>query len=437
MQGLVEDVIEKHRVKHEEVVEYLGAQGNTQVSYSPAQISMLVDSGHVPRELGEWFFKHFQETWEKHEAMNAFKRINPDMPPDEFMKRFFCDGVLSPEESAKSYEDMFSGSELLMYLLKHRELLAMDPAAAEKLQKTLFTNIDIKEDMGIVRAIVDSLYYLEKILCDMKLNNLYDSMYEAKGSIKNTKGETITLEYSFRASSNDDAQDALEEYKSIMLKKGLRTWMAYWCSANEKGCMEYKCALTEVMKWTADGEREAYFSQKEKEEFWSLTKMLGMTKLSRSKIVKRRGKGKEFIQWIEQPLVEVFGGERPLDNVDKNPAAVAVRILMPNMGKNSFVPALYKLTTLKLNPNDTYLAFIVQTRASQMQRGERTLFFDWDYLFEIGNLQQTAISNSRMAKAKIRLKMEKLKQGQIIETCEEQLIGMTVQPQKRKKPAPI
>lgn len=63
--------------------------------------------------------------------------------------------------------------------------------------------------MGIVRAIVDSLYHLEKILSDMKVNNLYENMYEAKGSITNTKGETITLEYSFRASSISDAENAL------------------------------------------------------------------------------------------------------------------------------------------------------------------------------------------------------------------------------------
>ena len=41
-------------------------------------------------------------------------------------------------------------------------------------------------------------------------------------------------------------------------KKGLRTWMAYWCAANEKGRVEYKCSLTDVMKWVADEDRETY-----------------------------------------------------------------------------------------------------------------------------------------------------------------------------------
>lgn len=433
MHEQLKNVIEKHREKQKQVEEYLSSQGNTQVSYSPAHIKMLVDSGRLPKVLGDWFFKDLNERQKKHQEMYEFKKNHPDIAQDEFIKYFFKEGQLSPEESAKSYEDMFFSAELLMYLLQNRELLTSDPSISEKLNKTLFADIDIKEDIGIVRAIVDCLYHLEKILYDMKLNNLYDNIYEAKGSINNSKGEIITLEYTIRASTNDDANVALEEYKNIMLKKGLRIWMAYWCSANEKGRMEYKCSLTEVMKWTADDEREASFSQKEREEFWYFTKMLGMTKLSRSRVVKKRGKGKESIQWIEQPLVEIFGGERPLENDEKYPAILAVRILMPKMGKNSFVPAVYKISTLKLNPNDIYLAFIVQTRASQMGRGERELFFDWDYLFEIGNLKQTAMSNSRMAKAKMRLKMDKLKKVSIIEKCNEQPIGMTVFPKKRNK----
>ena len=104
--------------------------------------------------------------------------------------------------------------------------------------------------------------------------------------------------------------------------------------------------------------------------------MLGMTKLSRSRIARKPGKSKESIQWIEQPLVEVFGGERLLESEDKYPDAIAIRVLMPKMGGKSFVPALYKNSTLLLNPNDLYLAYIVQTRASQMERGERELFFD-------------------------------------------------------------
>lgn len=46
---------------------------------------------------------------------------------------------------------------------------------------------------------------------------------------------------------------------------------------------------------------------------------------------------------------------------------------MPNIGKKGCAPASYKLSTLSLNPNDIYLAFLIQTRASQM--GKENLFF--------------------------------------------------------------
>lgn len=304
-----------------------------------------------------------------------------------------------------------------------------------KCYKTLFNNIDRNEDMGIVRALVDSLYHLERILSDMKPTNLYENVYIAKGSIVNSKGETISLEYTFRAESGPGASSALEDYKSIMIKKGLRTWMAYWCTANQKGSVEYQCSLTEVMKWTSGEGRESYFSQKEKKEFWSLTKMLEMTKLTRSKVEKRSNKVKEksFIQWIEQPLVEVCGGERPLDG--NCPTSLSVRVLMPNIGKKSYAPASYRISTLSLNPNDIYLAFLIQTRASQM--GQEDLFFKWDYLFEIGNLQQTAASNLQTAKAKIRLKVDKLKKGKIIAACSEQGNGLTIHPISRNAQASI
>jgi hypothetical protein len=424
----IKESIERSKKAHE----YISTQSVTQLSYTPEHIKMLVDSGHLPRELGDWFFQRYEEERKRHADMIKLKNDNPNMTPEEFLGHFFKPGELSQEETVKHYNDMSSNIELYMYLLQNRELLETDPVISEKINKTLFKNFDSSEDMGIVHAVADSLYHLSKILKEMTCKHSYENMYVATGSHTNTKGEKITLEYSFRAVSEDDALIALQEYKNLMLKKGLKTWMAYWCSANELGRIEYKCPLTEVMKWSADEERESYFSQKEKEEFWYLTKMLGLTKLSRSKI-KRTSKGKQAEEWIEQPLVQIFGGERLLENDDNLPSSIAVRILMPNMGKKSFAPTLYKISTLKLHPNDIYLAFIIQTRAAQMKRGELALFFDWDYLFELGNLQQTAISNSRMARAKIRQKMDKFKTGQIIETCEEQLIGMSVQPKKTKK----
>ncbi len=434
MHDLVKEVIEKHKDNMKSAEDYLrNYKGDSQISYTPHHIKKLMEENIIPKELGLWWLKRTDEMSRDFHEKQEFIKNNPNLSQEERMGLFYKSGELSPEETAKSYEDAALSSELYICLLQNRQFLDLDFSIPEKINKKLFANIDIKKDIGIVRAIADSIYHLGKILREMTHEKLYENMYVAKGNAINSKGETITLEYTFRASTSEDADIAMQEYKNIMLKKGLKTWMAYWCSANEFGMVEYKCQLVDVMKWSADDERESYFSQKEKEEFWALTKMLGMTKLSRSKIVRKQGKGREYRQWIEQPLVEIFGGERLLETEDKYPASIAVRVLMPNMGRKSFVPATYNISTAKLNPSEIYLPFIIQTRASQMQRGEKEIFFEWDYLFELGNLQQTAISNSRMAKAKIRQKMEKLKTGNIIEGYEEELIGINVQPRKTKK----
>ena len=61
MDELVESVIEKYKEKHKEVEEYLRSQGEAQITYTPRHIKMLVDSGKIPKELGDWFFKDYEE----------------------------------------------------------------------------------------------------------------------------------------------------------------------------------------------------------------------------------------------------------------------------------------------------------------------------------------------------------------------------------------
>ena len=179
---------------------YLGLQGNTCISYTTDHIKMLVDIGRLPKELGDWFFKDLEEMQKRHKEMHEFKKTHPNMPPEEFLKHFYKEGPLSPEETAKRYEDMALHSELLMCLLQNRDFCNHHPSLPAGINKTLFKNIDTSEDFGIVRAIADSLYHLEKILCDMRLSSLTTTCMRPKGSITNSIGETITLEYTFRAS---------------------------------------------------------------------------------------------------------------------------------------------------------------------------------------------------------------------------------------------
>lgn len=432
MHELVEAVIEKYKEKVREVEVYLRDQGETQISYSPEHIKMLVKSGNIPQELGTWFFKNHEESYNQHKEMQEFIKNNPDMPPEERHKHFFKEGPLSPEESAKLYEDMALSSQLLMYLLKNRNLIdnASSPTSSSQ---TLFNDVDISEEFGIANCMANSLNHLSEILKNMSLTKLYENMFEAKGSAKNSKGEDISLTYTFQATSKDEAEAILKNYQSTMVTKGLKIWMSHWMMANKVGRVEYICPMIEIMKLISDEERESFFSVKEKEEFWALTKMLSMSKLVREKKVKKRGTNTEVVQWVEQFLVEIVGGEKEMTVEDKYPTDIAVRVLMPRIDKKGFAPITYKNTSGQLSPSDVLLAFMLQTRAGQMGRGSKNLHLDWDFIFEAGNLQTTALSNQRGARAKARKKMDRLQENEIIEKWDEEFLGVCVTPKKQKK----
>jgi hypothetical protein len=160
-----------------------------------------------------------------------------------------------------------------------------------------------------------------------------------------------------------------EDKETTLQEAGLKVWLAHWLMANKQGRVEYSCPMIEMMKLIADEDRESFFSVKEKEEHWALTKILGMSKLSRERKIKKRGTDTEVVQWVEQPLVEIIGGEKEMTAEDKYPTAIAVRVLMPRMDKKGFAPSIYKNTTLSLSPSDMFLAFKLQTRATQMSWG--------------------------------------------------------------------
>jgi hypothetical protein len=394
MHELIKKILEKQK----ELEEYLLSQVGTHILFSQEHIHLLVEAGKLPKELGDWFIQNHEK-----------------------------------ESFGKAYDNAIFRDQLLICLLHHRHLIC-DSLAPSSSGSTLFENVNIEEEFGIANCISNSLYHLEELLKNMEIVKLYESLYEAKSSIKNAKGEAISLSYSFQSHSDEEAETLLREYKSTMMTKGLKIWLAYWLMANKLGRVEYSCHMIEIMKLIADDNREAFFSVKEKEEHWALTKMLEMSKLSRERRIKKRGTGTEIIQWIEQPLVEILGGEREMLKEDKYPTALVVRVLMPRMDTKGFAPSLYKNTTLALSPSDLFLAFKLQTRASQRKQDNLDIHVDWDFIFEAGNLQTTAASNPRGARAKARKKMDRLQENNVIEKWNERPVGVCVTPKQKNKP---
>jgi hypothetical protein len=430
MHDLVKNIIEKYQDKHKEVEEYFHQHSNESVLIPRGKLEKLAEAGILPKELWEHHCRRIKIMQDESEKNKRLREENPDISDEEFMKLAFPSRELSPEETAQTIEDGFLGGELLMWLMRHRHLLDENALIPTTPTPRLY---DIEEGFGIAHCISNSLYHLEELLKNMKKHQLYENVYEAKGSLTNSKGEAISLIYSFQASSEKEAEKILEEYKSIMITKGLKVWLAHWLMANKIGRVEYECPMIEIMKLISDEDREAFFSVKEKEEHWALTKMLTMSKLSREKPMKKRGTAKEFTRWIEQPLVEICGGEKEITANDKYPTAISVRVLMPRVDKEGFAPNLYNNNTVLLSPSDTFLAFKLQTRANQMNRGNRNLHVDWDFIFEAGNLQATANTKKAVAKAQARKKMDRLQKHEIIENWNEELMGICITPMKCKK----
>jgi len=442
MRDLIQEVIDKHKDKNQEAEEYLQGEYSRQTNnkalliYSIASIQYLADLGKIPKKLADWYSIYHKEALKQHAEFIEFINKNPDLSPEERCRRFYKPGAHPEEERAQMCENGFLCIQLLMYLVQNRELLeSIEPILAGPLEKTagLFNDIDISEEIGIANCISNSLYHLSEILKNMDLIPLYENVYDAKGSVKNSKGESISLSYSFQSSSLEEAKKTLKEYKTIMINRGLKIWFSYWIMANKLGRVEYTVPMIDIMKLYSDEDRESFFSVKEKEEHWALTKMLNMSKLSREKITKKRGTGNEVIQWVEQPLVEILGGEKEMTGEDKYPTLIVARVLMPRINKKGFSPNIYKNNTILLKPSDLFLAFKLQTRANQLERGNRNIHADWDFIFEAGNLEATANTKKAVAKAQARKKMDRLQKSEIIEQWEEELMGVCVTPKKMKK----
>jgi hypothetical protein len=406
--------------------ESLKAFEERQIIITDEDLKLLIESDVIPKKLKDWLVQDIQKMQKEKKQMMSISDENRNKPFKS------SDRPLTKEEKYKLEEELFFRLQILHWLFQNKKILKNNRKYLSNV-KTLFNNIDPIEKFGIVNCISNSLYHLIDLLNSMTVNNLYETTFEAKSSITNSKGELISLSYIYQATSNEEADRILKNYLSIMRTKGIKILMAYWLMANKTGRVEYHCSMTEIMKLVSDDERVSFFSVKEKEEFWALTKMIAMSKLSRDRNIKKPGGKGDSIQWIEQPLLEIIGGIKEINEEKKYPTFITIRVLMPKNDPKGFAPTIYRNKTIQLSPSDILLAFLLQTRAGQRGMGSKDIYFDWKFIFEAGNLQTTAITNQRVAKAKARKKMDRLKKSEIIEKWDEELMGVCVTPKKQKK----
>ena len=291
----------------------------------------------------------------------------------------------------------------------------------------LFKNIDLDEAFGISKAIANLMYHLDKLLTTSKLMQRGERSWELHGELQNSYNETIILSHEFDALTEDSAAILFEEYKAMMKGKGLRAWMAYWVTANNRGKVECVSPMSEIMKCIPSEKRENdFFGGAERKEFWEITKKLRRTNISIEKTITRNNKTRK--QWIEHPLLTILGGEKEIEESETCPIKIAFKVLANQRKSKGFAPAIYQNKSLSRPANRMFLIFIIETRANQRERGQKYLTMDWPFLFRISNLEDTANSNPRIAKLRIRNEMEALKEEQLILEYEETQDGIKIYP---------
>jgi hypothetical protein len=397
----------------------------TSMLYTTDDIKKLINECKIPGHLGEWYLRYIDDQNRKFREWNNLLRENPDLGPEECLNRFSgFPRSLSIEESVQFYEEFLNIAQIqniIFNACQDASNSARNKSESTTAQNTtLFKNIP-SGYIGISHGIANAMYYLVDLL-STKIEREYGDQWKATGTAKDSYQRDISLVYEFQASSQDDAETKIEVYKKIMQTTGINCWLSYWAVANNHNRPEYTCPLVDIMKCTSNPNRTTRFEPEERQRFWEITKMLQKTKISISRYVRTDKRGTAIFQWVEQPMIEILGGEKEETTSIKYPLTLSVRVLSSQMGTKDFAPTKYKKTTLTLDPADIFLAFCIQTRFGQKNKESE---FEWNYFFKRGNLEATSKTNPREAKVKTRRKLARIKKAGIIEGIKENKTGIT------------
>lgn len=275
-----------------------------------------------------------------------------------------------------------------------------------QIQPTFYRNIDASREFGVSRFVADRIYYLPKLLENIKLTFIQDSSYLVSAESKDSNGNSIKLEHRFKATSEEEATKLYEKLYPQLAGIQLKIWLACWRLGDELRRYMYTCQLTDIMK-IVHPDRSGYFSVSEKTEFFEHLKSLEQTKILFSKPKHNSGKKKDLYQTTEIPLLQIIsrlGGEE-----DKYPQQITISImnLYPHPGKMAFLGTAFKHKTLELHADDTQLATWIQTRKGQRPE-ENRIVVERDFLIKLSRLQKTDSKNKTVANKKLILKLQRL-----------------------------
>jgi len=410
----IETYIEQ--IKEAEV--WCGKSGDDHISYSGAQIKQLIEAGHIPNELGKWFFENLENQRKQHLAFKELTTKNPHLTQEEIME-FFYPHPFSQEETVCIHRDMANNLMLLRILFMNKELLK--PGALDDLPQKFFKGLEANE-FGIARLVADPINRMPELLKNSSSSELVtDNVYLIKWECNNSIGDKIRLEYRFRADSKEESDKRVDEFVKRITGRQKKVYEACWMMSNKKSQRIFSCELTELMEMAYPARKAgSYFSTKEKVTFYQDLLDLSETKLivSKKQTKNQNNRNKEKIDSFILPFVTIhkttgrIGGKES----EKYPNRVSLSVLYNPLYKDEKMYNLgagIKNTTLELEADEIQLAEWIQIRKSQSMTNPN-IKFDRAFLIDLCKLNGTDKKNPTMANKRLLIKLERLKEKGII-----------------------
>lgn len=405
-------------------------KGGTQMVFDSEHMKVWKRLNLMPAHLFEVLHQDMQRSRFEHQRLKKFKESHPDALIEDLCRVAGGIGRTSAEDGLLR---CMAQKELHDFMVNNWESLVMPFLPGSQ----LFTDVNANKNFGVSRIEADPLYRLWDLLDNMTAIQIGENDFKARGAVKNSQGLCIVLEYDFKAKNQRDADEIVHKYKKMMLSKGLRTVLAFWKEANLKGRPSFNCYLSEVMNHCVEG-RKSYFNDEERKEFWGTIRALAATKFRLEWPAKknvrrlpqdRSGNKTSSLEWIEQPLMQIHGGEKKTD--EGCPVRLNCTVLTQKAADAKFFPAIFSNKTLQLHPSDIYFGVVIQTRASQT--GGKEITYDWHFTFKIANVEGQAKTNPRAAKNLVRKKLGKFRDSELIENWREDRSSVHITPLSHKR----
>ena len=406
------------------------SNGHAQISFTSLHFERWHELNLIPKHLADHFFESLERVSLRIATLRQFKEKNPNSTTKDFFEESL---ILTQKETDLVLLDGKMQIELHEFMLENWEAL-LKALSSSKSTSKLFREVDPSRNFGIVKVETDCLYRFQELLDSMIAIRVSEDDYKARGEIKFTNGNCAALEYDLRAKSREEAILIVNEFKKMMLGKGLKVWLAFWKMANETGKSRFECRISDVMALITKKDRKSHFNDEERTEFWSITRSLNSTRFvlewpaKKNSRYQPKKKSSEPTRWIQQPLLRIFSGERELGK--ECPIKIGIEVLTDEIAREKFSPAFLSNGTLLLHPTDIPFALIIQSRAAQTNG--QVIELDWAFTFKIANLSGTAKANPRKAKASVRKKLGKFQEEEIISNWGESKKNVRITPQKQK-----